>query len=373
MAIYIINAGLVILFSASCSFVFKLGDKYKVSGKKVYAALVFIMFTCVMALRANTVGVDTAPYSRIFKMIGESGSLTDAIARTPLTAPVYVAMCWALCHISSDPQILTIISSLFVTIGLFVFLEKASDNQIISFNCWIGLTMFYAGLNGNRQFMALVLVINALFYLSENLLNKKGWILVILALGIHSVALFALIALVGVILVNKLKEVKVILVVSVVISLIFSFAFSYMVFYVVRFMPRYEMYIAGSSDYNILVGRGGGRIVFLYLFLLAIILLWIIGDRQVETRQDVFNLRMLPAVIFGTIFGVFNCRNELINRMLCFYIALFVTFIPFTVKSYHGIMRKVIMYGIIIALYVYSLISLVENQNGVVPYRFFWQ
>lgn len=373
MAIYIVNSILVVAFSAIYSLKFKVSNNHKASGKKVYTILVFLTFTFIMALRANTVGVDTALYSRIYVIIGQSRSLGGAIARAPLSAPVYVCFCWLLYHISSNPQLLTVASSLMVTIGLFKYIEKVSDNIVISSNCCIGLTLLYASMNSNRQFMALVLVLNAFYYLSENLASKKGWILIIIAIGIHATAIFSLVALLGVVLANKLKENKLIFGASAIISVMISFGFSRIVPFVTRFIPRYEMYTSGASTYNILVSRGGGRIVLLYLFLFSIVVLWTINDHQGNLEQDAFNTRMLPAVVFGSVFGIFNCRNELINRMLWFYIALFITFIPSTIKKYHGNLKRLITYGIIIVLYSYSFISLLENQNGIVPYRFFWQ
>lgn len=373
MTIYIINVLLVMLLSAFYSSKFKLTPKHKVEGKKVYTVVIFILFSFIMAFRAISVGVDTSPYSRIYAIIGSSGSLRSAFAHAPLSAPVYVIFCWLLYHISPDPQLLTIVSSLFVTIGLFKFIEKASDDIVISCNCWIGLTMLYASMNGNRQFMALVLILNAFYYLSETFKSKKGWVLVALAVGIHSTAVFSLIALLGVILAKKLKENGIIFIVSVVISAVLSFGFSRILPIVIRFLPRYAMYTTGTSAYNILVSSGGGRIILLYIFLLAITILWIANDRKSSIETDSFNTKMLPAVIFGSVFGIFNARNELINRMLWFYIAFFITFIPSTTKKYHGLLRMVITYGVVIVLYLYSFISLMENQNGVVPYMFFWE
>lgn len=220
MAIYIVNALMVILLSAVYSSKFKVTSSLKISGKRVYIVVIFILFFCIMAFRAVSVGVDTSPYSRIYTIIGRSGSLRSALANAPLSAPIYVVFCWLLYHISSDPQLLIIASSLIVTVGLFKFIEKASDNIIISCNCWIGLTMFYASMNGNRQFMALVLILNAFYYLTFSITSMKGWGLFALAVGIHSTAIFSLIALLGVMLAKKLKANKLIFLTSVIISVV---------------------------------------------------------------------------------------------------------------------------------------------------------
>lgn len=372
MTIYIINVLFVICLRTVYSSNFKFGEKHIIKGRRMYAIIICLMFSLLMSLRNISVGVDTAPYSRIFAIIGSSGSLKQAFSQAPLTAPVYVLLCWLLYHVSSDPQILTFASSLFIIIGFFKFIEKASDDIVTSCNCWIGLTMLYASMNGTRQFMAIVLVLNALYYLAENFKSVKGWVLLILAIGIHSTAIFSFIAILGIVLANKLKENKLIFITSVIVSGLVSVGFSRVLPYVIRLIPRYAMYTNGISEYNILVNSGGGRIILLYLFLLAITILWVFSSRKGNVENDAFNSRMLPAVVFGSVFGIFNAKNELMNRMLWFYISIFVTFIPSTIKKYRGNTRRVIEYGILIGLYIYSFISLAENQNGVVPYIFFW-
>lgn len=371
MTIYVFNALTALILSVIYSKKIKVTHGLSISGKKIYLIVIFLIFTSIMALRALSVGVDTAPYSRIYKIIGTSDSLDNALARAPTSAPVYVTICWLLYHISPDPQLLTFVSSIFITIGLFKFINKASDDVVISCNSWIGLTMLYASMNGHRQFMSLVLMLNAIYFLSQTIKSPKGWILVFLAVGIHSSSLFSLIALIGVFLEKKIKSKKTIFIISVFLGIGLSFGFQIILPIAISFVPRYSMYVDGTSPFNILEGSGSGRIIFLYIFLLTITILYIAKDKK-NNETDFFNNKIFSAVVFGCVFGIFNACNELINRMLWFYIAIFITFIPATSKKFQGIPRRVISYGAVIALYIYSFISLNENQNGIVPYMFFW-
>ena len=325
-----------------------------------------------MAMRSTEVGADTAMYERIYQMIGQSNSLGKAINNAPLTAPVYVCFCWILSHISCQPQMLIFASSFFITIGLFAFIRKTSSNIVISSICWIGLTMLYASMNGHRQFMAIVIVLNAFYYLSENLADKKGWTLMLIATGIHISAIFSMVALIGVALANKLKKASNIFFSALVVSAIVSAFFSYAIKYVVWLIPHYAMYVSGTGKYSIFKEDGSGRIIVLYLFLFLVIILWMVAPRN-NVKENLFNTKMLPAVIFGTTFGIFNCRNVLINRMLWYYVAIFISFIPSMINRYGGWLKRIITYGIVLGLYVYNIVSLLENQNGVVPYSFFWQ
>ncbi|WP_349946253.1 EpsG family protein [Lacrimispora sp. BS-2] len=340
-------------------------------GIQLYLFLMFTMFTFLMSLRALSVGVDTAPYSRIYGIIINSGSYKNALTRAPLSAPIYILICKILGSFSSNPQILIVFSSLFVNTGLFVFIMRVSDDVVMSTFCWMGLALFYCSMNGNRQCMALVLVLNALVYLTHNIKSIKGWILVLIALGIHSTCLISLVAIAGIIIANKLKENQLIFIVSAIGSVMASILLNKIIPLFLRLFPRYSMYVTGESPFSIFVSNGGGRIVLVYIFLLGICIVWLLTNKNSNISLDVFHSKMFPAVIFCSFFGILNCKNELINRMLWFYIAIFISFIPASLKKYRGIVKFALQTGIIVVLGAYSIFSLLENHNGVVPYTFF--
>ncbi len=372
MGIYVVVSLLIILISSIYSYKIKYLPEKTVEGKRVFIITVFLIFTLLMALRGNNVGVDVAPYSRIYTAIGNSDSLTLAFTKAPLTAPVYVLICWMLFHISPNPQFLIVFEALFVNIGLFEFIRKASKDYVVSCHCWIGLTMLYASMNGNRQFMAVVLILNAYYYFSKNYFDLKAWFLFVIAIGIHTTSLFALITIAGMLISKSVNNYRKIAVVSMVISVVFAVGFTRLVPYVLRFFPNYNIYTLGGG-YDILRGTGGGRIVILYAFLFLIAMLWYFQVRNKEFDILDFDSTIFFAIIFGTVFGIFNSKNQLITRMLWYYIPLFITFIPAMLSRYKGSNKRVLDIGTVSILYIYSLISLLENHNGVVPYNFFWQ
>ena len=81
---------------------------------------------------------------------------------------------------------------------------------------------------------------------------------------------------------------------------------------------------------------------------------------------------VLPALLFGAIFGIINSKNELINRLLWYYLGIYVLCIPSVLSKYKKFERLILTVGVVAVLLTYSIISLRENQNGVVPYSFFW-
>lgn len=372
LSIYFVNILIVLLSSFICKYKVKLLEERVVEGNKIYGLIVCCTFSFIMACRNISVGVDTAPYSRIYTIIANNDSFIDAIRNAPLTAPAYVILCKTLSYISKDPQIAIVVSSLIINIGLMKLVNKVSANALVSYLSWIGLTLFYCSMNGTRQSMALVLSLYALVMLSDNLKDKKAWILFGIAVLIHLTALILLLAIGGIILSDKIHDNKMLFIISGVASFIIAFGYGVGVKLVLRFIPRYLMYTSGESKYSIFDSTGEGRIVLLYLVLFGIVMLWMFRTHSGNKSQRGFIEKMLPAVLFGAIFGILNNKNELINRLLWYYLGIYVLFIPSVLAKYKKYERLILSVGIITVLLVYSILSLKENQNGVVPYQFFW-
>lgn len=371
MYFYIITSFVILCLLYICKYHFCVNGKHIV-GKDICEVLIFLIFLFTMALRGVNVGVDTRTYSNIYTIIGSSSSLTDALKQAPLSAPFYVVLCRVLSYISLNPQLLIMVSSLFINIGLFIFLNRISIDPAFSAFCWLGLTLFYSSMNGSRQCMALVVVLNSLVYLSENMKDIKGWGLFVVAVGIHSTAMICLLAVLGIILADRTRGYRNLFIASVFVCIIISLLYTKLIAWFIKIFPWYHMYIDGKSSYSIFKGTGGGRIVLLYFFLFCIICFWIYFDLKNTSDKEAFHRKMIPSVVFCTIFGAFNCKNELINRMLWYYLALFITFIPSLLQKCHGKWRFCLKTGIILVLLTYSFLSLKENHNGVVPYCVFF-
>lgn len=372
ITIYVVNIIIVLITPIIRKYNYKIISRRILSGNKVSDFIIFLFFTLIMSLRSLDVGVDTESYSRIYAIIGNSESYFNAVKNAPLSAPLYVLLCRVLFRISPDPQILITVTAILINIGLFKFIKKASTNSTESALVWIGLTLFYFSMNGSRQCLSIVIALNAIYYLAMDWKSIKGWILFAIAVGIHSTSIFLIVALLGVVLANKIQNNWMTLIVSTIISAIISVAFSTGINLFLRLFPWYSLYTSGESHYSVFISNGGGRIIILYLFLLAIVFLWALKARKRNINDDYFNSRMLPAVVFCCVFGIINCRNELLNRMLWYYLGIFVNFIPSTFSKYNKSVGTLMRWVGITVLLIYSIISVIENQNGVMPYSFFW-
>lgn len=73
MAVYMINIAVIAMLGmiSRCRFRVR---KMRISGMLVSEIVLFCLFTFIMALRGESVGTDTAPYSRIYGIIADSKS-----------------------------------------------------------------------------------------------------------------------------------------------------------------------------------------------------------------------------------------------------------------------------------------------------------
>ncbi len=373
ITVYVMFTLVILILGFLCRVKVSYGDNKKINGSQLYLFITFILFTFLMAFRSLSVGVDTSPYSRIYGIIINASSMKEAIKVAPLSAPIYIFICRIVSMISTNPQSMIIVSAIFVNLGLVIYIKRTSCDISLSTFCWIGLTLLYFSMNGNRQCMALVLILNALVYLTKNIKSVKGWCLITFAIGIHSTCLIIVFAIIGIILANKLRENRLIFITTFIGSVLISVIFKGIVQLFIRIFPRYVIYSNGTSKHSIFGSSGEGRIIILYIFLLVVCILWIYKNKKSSIDIDIFHSKLLPALVFGAVFGMFNSRNELVNRMLWFYISINISFIPAAIKQYKNNTRLILKLGIIVILGSYSVLSLLENQNGVVPYILFWR
>lgn len=374
MAIYIIEIIWVFLCAPICKYEVNIPiprfSKKSVSGKLLYLILVFGFLGVVMALRAPSIGSDTNSYCNMFKNIAAAASFQQANQNANITAPVYVGYAYLISRLTNNPQIITIINSLIITVGMSCFIYRASSNVIYSSFLYIGFTLYYESMNGARQFIAVVLALNAFVFLVESIKSKRGWILFLLALGIHNTAAIFLIAIAGIEFAKHCK--KKMFLISIIASLVLSQGFFLLLPIFLRCFPYYKMYVDGSNPASILANSGKGRIICVYILLAVVVLLYYLTIKGIKKPETTFNYYSLPAVAFCVVVGIIFSRNILVNRLLWFFVSLFIVFIPDTFKCYNKKYRQ-ILYGVTtLSLLVYSIIQLVENQSGIVPYRLFF-
>ena len=156
MAIYFLEIIIIVLLWPLSKLKIKVNNKEKADGTVLYLFVVFFLLTFVMAFRAPTIGTDTGTYYRMFIDISNSDSLLEAIEVSRITAPVYVTYAYILGKIVKIPQIITIINSVVVGIGMYKFIKKSSSNYLVSSLLYVCMPLYFESMNGTRQFMSIV-------------------------------------------------------------------------------------------------------------------------------------------------------------------------------------------------------------------------
>ena len=328
---------------------------------------IVLIFTIVMGIRADTVGIDTETYVRIHKKIAGAVSIPVAINQATFTGPLYIAVSWIITRFFKEPQIMLVLSSIIVNVGLYKFVKKASRNIPLSLFIWIGIGMFYFSMNGNRQTMATVINLNALYFLLEGKKYIKGWLLVLIAFGIHPSSIIMLLAFFSAYICTKINDVKTLFVVSAGAGVVVDIFFKHVLNILFIFLPGYAKYTTSlDGRATIFEETGGGRIGYLYIFLLLLCCFWCLRGYVKEGNLE---HKFFPMLVFSLVFGLLNRRNVYVSRMLLYYLSTYTIYAP---AMFNKIRNKrdnaLVIIGFIVALFIYSILLLIENQNGIVPY-----
>lgn len=376
MSIYIIEVlcmvGLYPLFHKTK---FK-SNKYYLEGNQVYLLIIFWILAIIMSFRAPNIGTDTGTYYRMYNDICNTNSLMEAINVSRITAPVYVLYAFLLSRIISISQAITMMNALIACIGMYLFIKKTSVNYLYSVLLYICLPLYFESMNGTRQFMAMAIGLNAYIILIKSMKNIKGWILLIIAIGVHNTSILLLLSIASIYIVKKIKDNRKIFKISLICSIAINIAFQFLMQIIIYFFPYYSMYLDGRNTAQINAASGGGRIVFLYiiLFISIVIIVYVNKNGVVDeaVNKSAFISYMIPSVTFCVIIGIFNAKSNLINRLLWYFLNMFIIFIPNGYQKVKTKERIVIMLATIGAISVYGMVHLIEDKSGIVPYLFFW-
>lgn len=335
-----------------------------ISGRALCVILFFTYIALVTMLRSRFIGTDTWNYSNMFRYIASADSLNDVIGGKVEKSPVYSMIQYFISRISSHHQIYIATFSFIIALGFGIYIYKASTDVCFSCFLYFGMGHLFGSMNGMKQYTATAIVINAYLYLRNNIMSLKGWLLYIIALGIHPTCIFFLPAIFFSRMAEKTSVKKITLIAglsAVVVGSLISYGID-------LFSSLFPAYGAYGGAYGVLTERAtGGRILLYYAFLLGHAVLYALRAWRKKTSDKDY-----PNVIFGMIIAMLFSRNHSINRMVQYYTIPCLTFIPTVFSMYPKGERRLLYCLCFIAFFVYSTWSLLENKGDVVPYRLFF-
>ena len=367
MAIYIFLIIILIILSFIGIYCIH-GAKRKVQLQRYFLILSFFLLGMVMCLRSAQVGSDTSTYCRIYGEIARTSSIMDAFQVLPLSAPVYILFDFILSRFFSSEQTIIIATSLIICYMMFKTIKDYSQKWLHSLLLFVLLTVYFQAFNGARQMLAVVFAVYAFWILAGNLKSVKGWLIYLIAIGIHNTAIIFLVAIFGIWLADRSKNNKTLFIKTAVLSVVSTLFLGAGVALVIMIFPRYLMYVNGINPESVLVDTGGGRIALLYIFELLIVLAYVFVSRKSKVFSE---KKALPALVFCCICGMVFAGNTLIQRLLWYYEALFVIAIPNMLVTIDKKNRFIIWFFMVLVLSIYSVWFLLENKGNMVPYSFF--
>lgn len=360
-------------------FVFVLSLIYKTKSvinnnkrKTIYLLLVCSMLFLTMGLRGVKIGSDTQTYRWIYESIMNSSSFFEALNRSTISsAPVYVFIQFVISRITNFKQLSILVNSFIIVAGLYRFIKLSSKEYCLSMFLFIGLALYYESMNGSRQFMAIAIALNSYLYIKQDIKSKKGWALFAIAVGIHNTILAFVLPLLSNLLKNKVRTTQKALSLTFAFALFVTLGLSAGISMFEYIFPSYAMYINGENGAQITVSTGNGRIALLFVFigLLILTLLYLCKQKSKQHRIDFVDcFTCFLCVLLGIIYS----KNVLIIRIIWPFLCVCIVYIPNLIVMLGTKNKRIVSFTTIFVLLIYSVLFLLEDKSGIVPYIPFW-
>lgn len=321
---------------------------------------VALILALLSALKASTIGNDSPEYIRIFETCSD-----DEFGTTRYEIG-YIYYNKLLNIISSNPQILFIITSAFIFLCVARFIWKYSQMP------WFSMMLFF--LNGTFAFFMSALrqsmALSILLFAYEALINKKYLLFIsicILASFFHLSALLFLVCLP----LTFVKLNKISISVLIIVSFFSILLFESLLETALSYVTAYQRYVDGVYF------EGDTRAASILQLILAIIFL-LVGFHSFGNKktQDNINSKMVVMFFVAVYLYVLCLKVNLIDRFAIYFSFFTIIYIPNAINGFSTYGKKrLLINGLILFYSAYIMVALVyrPNWNTIYPYKFFWE
>lgn len=343
--------------------------RHAVNLERCLTLILVLCMAFIAAFREDSVGIDTPSYQEIYMTVGAAHSYSAGLRSVDMTGFLYILLCRILYHFSKTPHTITFFTSLIVNAELYLLVRRVSWNSVTILYLWQVLLFFPFSMNGNRQTIAMLLMLHACLSLYRNFRAPLAWGLVVLAVGVHPSMLCMTPLLFSGVAARKIGDKRIGFCLSACAGAAAYKGMFSAANLIVRFYPHYAQYVSGEN--TIFSTNGRGRIIYLYMFFLGLMFLWCFQKRRPNERQSAV-FQMYPALTAMLVFGTFSTQSMIVSRVVLCYMSALLFLIPDLLdrlKGFHRFFARIIIMSL---LFLYYMISLLENQNGVTPYALHW-
>lgn len=332
--------------------------------RKIFLFVVFIVLSCVSCLRNYTVGYDTKQYIIAFNKASTLSFSTFSNLRYEYG---FTFLLWFLNKITINPQILLIVTSLFINYSVLKFIEKNSNSPLLSVLFFILMNYYFFYTSAMRQAIAISIILLGYERL-KNGQNLKFVIFVLMATLFHQSALLALLFL----LLKRIKYNRMFI-----FALFFvytlGFVFGKDIFMLIaKFSPRLLEY----SDSKFFVENYFGALIqFLLNFTLFMIgyIIMLKNDKKIlyDKKNNLNNI--LGILALANLFMLLTVKVGIFNRFSPFFSIFIIIWLPNMLMKIKKAKNRMLLYVCcFVLLFSYWIIVGIYRPEwyGMIPYEF---
>lgn len=334
--------------------------------RKTFLRISFLLLALVAGVRNNTVGIDTFQYYKNFKVISNLSFLEFGSMRYEYG---FSLVCKLLSYISSNPQILILVTSIFTNFCVMRFLYLNSKNVAFSVYTYILLNYYFSYMNIMRQAIAIAIILLFFEYLKKD--EKAKFIIgVILASLFH----FSAIVCLSFLFLEKIKYKKSYKYIIVPVFLIL-FIFGRDLFLVIaQNSERFSIYIGSEFDVSNYFGALINFVVSILILFFGIYINRFDKESIEKNENNKEWMLYFKLMICYAAFTLLEMRVSIFNRITPYFSVYTLIWIPNNLlKIKKAKDRFFTSFLIFVFLLLYCLIIMIYRPNwyGVVPYQIF--
>lgn len=349
------------------------GKKHGVNAQKVALQLSALVLMFFMALRDQTIGVDTkyycyifeqlcdAPVSKIFSVVTYGARGSNWVVDLENGYRLYNKIIGLLFN---SPQMITVVNSCIIIILIYLLIKKKSKDYFLSIWLYLTLGLFQTEMNVSRNAIAILICYHALDYIAE----KKFWkyiIWVCIAATIHkSVLVFIPLYFLFKKPIPSGKRMRLIIEISSVVGIGCMVLAPYIQNIIPMGLGKYLM-ASNEKTESLLVGGFYIAIVFFIWFMMKR------SEKEgiyyaCSTGMWMFTLNI---ACFGLNIGFKMAAR--VAGLFGVYIIILIPDLIYEIKSEKR--RKTVTILLILGCGLqYILRMMINNIGGTMPYSFFW-
>ena len=360
MTIYII----IIILTILLGYCLKPNKNQK--NKKIYIIIIFSILAIVAAIRNYTVGVDTPQFCDAFEKISRM-TIEQAEESTRYEIG-FITLCKLLSYITTNYQILIIVTSLFIMFSVGQFIYKESKDCILSSLLFILLNCYAMYMNVMRQAIAISIILLGYTYFFKNNKIIKYFFTIIFASLFHQSAIIMIVT----IFLQKLKFKNKYFLITIIISgIIFVFANPILNLFT-KLFTTYSGYLESQFAVSNYFASVLNALVAIIFFVIGICYNKNKFKEKDRTVLDFYAFMIMLNVIFF----VFIIKISIFSRLTTYFNIFNILLIPEFIRNIQKKEDKrfILLILLLCTLFYWGIISIYRPEwHGVVPYKTFFE